>query len=180
SLLKLIIRKARVLVDAEVSCLMLRERDMYVTDRAAVYGSADVAPAEWDTRHEPASTLRVRVADHSGSKEIEGLPVPVGKGIGGLATVTGVPIWTPDYFADQRLNHDEQIDRATREEGLVAVLAVPMRVREHTVGVLCVGNRSSREFEPGEVELVCGLADHAALTVSRLIELDDAAEEMAR
>ena len=30
SLLKLIIRKARVLVDAEVSCLMLRERDMLI------------------------------------------------------------------------------------------------------------------------------------------------------
>ena len=56
-------------------------------------------------------------------------PIERGKGVGGRVLLTGQPFRTADYAKDPRITKDYLAN--TRAEGVVAELAVPIRVGEH-------------------------------------------------
>jgi GAF domain-containing protein len=121
---------------------------------------------------EDAADTYMRVTDGSISARFQALRLPMGKGLGGLVALTGAPYATSDYAADPRFRHTGEIDLGVEEEGLVAILGVPMRLGQRVIGVLFAANRSARPFAPEEVSLLGSLAAHAAVAIdtARLLE----------
>jgi GAF domain-containing protein/sugar diacid utilization regulator len=107
----------------------------------------------------------MRVTDGSVSALFQQLRLGLGEGLGGLVAQTALPYVTPDYFADERFDHTQPIDTAVQEEGLVAILGVPLTLGSRVIGVLYAANRSPRQFPPDEVALLSSFADHAAIAI---------------
>jgi len=107
----------------------------------------------------------MRVTDGSISAHFQSLRLPMGAGLGGLVAQSGTPYATADYFSDKRFRHLGDIDDGVREEGLVAILGVPLRLGSRVIGVLFAANRSARPFAREEVALLVSLGAHAAVAI---------------
>ncbi|WP_345679077.1 helix-turn-helix domain-containing protein [Yinghuangia aomiensis] len=112
-----------------------------------------------------AGDTYLRVTSGSVSPRFQRLRMAVGEGIGGLVAVRGVPFVTADYFADDSFRHTPSLDAGVRDEGLVAMLAVPLVVGDTVIGVLWASDRRARRFGPAEVALLASLAAHAAVAL---------------
>src|SRR5262249_24672227 len=77
----------------------------------------------------------------------------------------GTPYSTADYGKDPRFRHTEEIDHGVRDEGLVSILGVPLRLGPNVIGVLFAANRTERPFAREEVALLGSLAAHAAIAI---------------
>ncbi|MFI6579170.1 helix-turn-helix domain-containing protein [Nocardiopsis sp. NPDC050513] len=115
----------------------------------------------------------MRVTSGSVSAAFQRLRLGAGKGLGGLVASTALPYVTANYFADPRFTHAENIDHAVREEGLVAILGVPLKMNGRDVGVLFAANRRERPFAHSEVALLASLATHAAIAIDSANLIDD-------
>ncbi|WP_239161886.1 helix-turn-helix domain-containing protein [Acrocarpospora phusangensis] len=148
-------------LDAVLAAIVRRARQLLGTDVA--YMTLNDA--------ERGDTF-MRVTDGSISARFRGLRLAMGAGLGGLVAQSAVPYNTGDYLADERFRHTMTIDGAVREEGLVAILGVPMRLGAQVIGVLFAANRSARPFAHEEVTLLSSLAAHAAVAIdtARLLE----------
>ncbi|GAB2515302.1 helix-turn-helix domain-containing protein [Nocardiopsis aegyptia] len=145
--LQAIVERARHLLNCDVSYLTLSDPEAGGTYMRVTSGSVS------------ASFQRLRLAS--------------GKGLGGLVATTALPYVTANYFADPRFEHTENIDHAVREEGLVAILGVPLKMNGRDVGVLFAANRSERPFAHSEVALLSSLATHAAIAIDSANLIDD-------
>lgn len=148
-------------LDAVLEAIVHRSRQLLGTDIAYMTLNA---PERGDTY--------MRVTDGSISAHFKRLRLAMGSGLGGLVAQTGTPYNTADYFADERFRHTTTIDEAVEEEGLVAILGVPLRLGTQVIGVLFAANRSARPFAQEEVALLCSLAAHAAVAIdtARLLQ----------
>ncbi|MFI7597949.1 helix-turn-helix domain-containing protein [Actinoplanes sp. NPDC049681] len=156
AVLAAIVRRARELLDADVAYMTLNDEERGDTYMRVTYGSV--------------------------SARFQQLRLPLGAGLGGLVAQTAAPYVTADYAADARFQHTGEIDDAVTEEGLVAILGVPMRLGTRALGVLFAANRSARPFTREEVTLLGSLAAHAsvALDNTRLLgETRAALEELS-
>ena len=141
-----------------------------ITHRARQLLSADIT--YMTLGDEERGDTYMRVTDGSISARFQQLRLPLGGGLGGLVAESGTPYVTADYMSDERFNHLDEIDKAVLEEGLVAILGVPMRLGARVIGVLFAANRGARPFAREEVSLLCSLANHAAVAIdtARLLE----------
>jgi DNA-binding PucR family transcriptional regulator len=146
SVLTAIVRRARQLLGTDVSYLTLHD----------------------DVRGD----TYVRVTDGSVSARFQSLRLPMGTGLGGLVAQTSAPYSTPSYFTDRRFRHADDVDAGVAEEGLVAILGVPLIRGSRVIGVLFASDRSERPFERSEIALLSSLAAHAAIALdnARLLE----------
>jgi hypothetical protein len=110
----------------------------------------------------------MRVTDGSTSAAFRRVRLAMGAGLGGLVAQTAEPYFTADYFTDDRFRYVGDIDTAVREEGLVAILGVPMRLAGRVIGVLFAAHRSPRPFAREEVALLGSLAAHAAVAIDNM------------
>ncbi|MFI7618067.1 helix-turn-helix domain-containing protein [Nonomuraea terrae] len=158
-------------LDAVLEAIVHRARQLLATDIAYM------------TLHDPErGDTYMRVTDGSISAKFRALRLAMGAGLGGLVAQTAVPYATADYFADARFRHKDDIDEAVHEEGLVAILGVPLRLGQRVIGVLMAANRSARPFHQEEVSLLASLAAHAAVAIdnARLLqETRNALEELS-
>ncbi|WP_344110984.1 helix-turn-helix domain-containing protein [Nocardioides humi] len=115
-------------------------------------------------RHDDGS-LRIESADGSMGSALRGQVLSEGQGLGGQVVSTGRPMWSESYLADERLARGESLERAARSEQLEGILGVPLQVGGETIGVLLAAERRSRRFLEQEVELLAGLAAHAAVAL---------------
>jgi DNA-binding PucR family transcriptional regulator len=171
------------LVDTVGDLATLRELDAVleaIVRRARKLLDADIA---YMTLHDPErGDTYMRVTDGSVSARFQQLRLPMGTGLGGLVAQTASPYVTPDYLNDARFRHSQEINDAVAEEGLVAILGVPMRLGARVVGVLFAANRTARPFTRQEVTLLGSLAAHAAVALdnTRLLgETRAALEELS-
>jgi hypothetical protein len=139
AVLRAIVHRARTLLGADVSYLTLND------------------PERGDTY--------MRITDGSVAASFQQLRLPAGAGLGGLVAVSGTPYSTPDYGSDERFQHTSEIDHGVRDEGLVAILGVPLRLGSAVIGVLFAANRTARPFAREEVALLGSLAAHAAIAI---------------
>jgi len=139
AVLEAIVRRARKLLAADVTYMTLQDEE-----RGDTY---------------------MRVTDGSVSARFQHLRLPIGAGLGGLVAQTATPYVTADYLEDMRFRHTSEIDTAVVEEGIVAILGVPMRLGNAIVGVLFAANRSARPFSREEVMLLSSLGSHAAVAI---------------
>jgi GAF domain-containing protein/sugar diacid utilization regulator len=146
AVLNAIVRRVRTLLHTDVAYLTLIDPDRGDTYMRATAGSVS------------ASFQRVRLA--------------MGAGLGGLVADTSTPYATEDYAADQRFKHVDDVDSAVDDEGLVAILGVPLLLGPQVLGVLFAADRSRRPFGRDEISLLCSLAAHAAIAIdgARLLE----------
>ncbi|WP_062346649.1 helix-turn-helix domain-containing protein [Herbidospora yilanensis] len=114
----------------------------------------------------------MRVTDGVISARFRSVRLPLGAGLGGLVAQTGEGYATSDYFADERFRHTITIDDAVTEEGLVAILGVPLRLGGQVIGVLFAADRGARPFAREEIALLSSLAAHASVAIdtARLLE----------
>ncbi|WP_370944106.1 helix-turn-helix domain-containing protein [Amycolatopsis sp. cg5] len=139
AVLKSIVHRARMLLGADLSYLSLND------------------PVVGDTY--------MRVTDGSISPLFQRVRLGMGEGLGGVVATGARHYATADYFADKRFNHTGPIDAAVRDEGLVAIVGVPLTLENRVIGVLYAADRAAREFTPDEVALLSSLADHAAIAI---------------
>jgi GAF domain-containing protein len=146
AVLEAIVRRARKLLGTDVTYMTLRDEE-----RGDTY---------------------MRVTDGSVSARFQHLRLPMGAGLGGLVAQTATPYVTATYPGDGRFRHTTEIDTAVAEEGIAAILGVPLRVGSRIVGVLFAANRSARPFSREEITLLGSLAAHAAVAIdnARLLE----------
>ncbi|MER6946329.1 GAF domain-containing protein [Nonomuraea sp. NPDC000554] len=158
-------------LDAVLEAIVHRARQLLATDTAYL------------TLHDPArGDTYMQVTDGSISAKFRALRLAMGAGLGGLVAQTATPYSTADYFADARFRHKSHIDEAVEEEGLVAILGVPLRLGQRVIGVLFAANRSARPFHQEEVSLLASLAAHASVAIdnARLLqETRNALEELS-
>ena len=134
---------------------------------------------------EQAGDTYMRVTDGSVSPLFQGLRVPLGKGLGGMVAQTSHPYATPGYQVDERFDHTGTIDAGVQDEGLVAILGVPLLLGSSTreggkvIGVLFAADRTARMFSPDEVALLCSLAAHAAIAIDTARAMADTRSAMA-
>jgi hypothetical protein len=144
----------------------LRDLDAVLTaivHRARTLLSADVA--YMTLNDESHGDTYMRVTDGSISARFQALRLPMGAGLGGLVAQTGSPYVTANYGEDKRFRHTGEIDAGVSEEGLVAILGVPLRLGSRIIGVLYSANRSARPFAREEVSLLVSLAANAAVAI---------------
>ena len=116
--------------------------------------------------------VRMRVATGARTPGFMDIVLPLGAGLGGVVARDVQPIYTSDYLNDPRFEHDPQVDRAVRLEGIRSILGVPLTGRTGDIGVLYVANRWVNTFTDANVELLSALGHHAALALenARLYE----------
>ncbi|MFQ5342853.1 MAG: GAF domain-containing protein, partial [Anaerolineae bacterium] len=103
--------------------------------------------------------LRLWVTQHPR----EGIPeeVAIGEGLMGHVAATGETLIIPDVTRDPWA---AKSDWAV-SHGLVSMLAVPLQVRERTIGVLACYTDAPREFSPDDITLFSTLANQTALAI---------------
>ncbi|MCX4749510.1 helix-turn-helix domain-containing protein [Kitasatospora sp. NBC_01287] len=126
-----------------------------------------------------AGDTYMRVTDGSVSPLFQHLRLSLGDGLGGLVAQSARPYATADYRADQRFRHTGRIDAGVLEEGLVAILGVPLLLGDTVVGVLFAADRAPRAFTPDQVALLCSLAAHAAVALDTAKALADSRAALA-
>ncbi|MFL6112337.1 MAG: helix-turn-helix domain-containing protein [Catenulispora sp.] len=146
AVLKAIVSRAHTLIGADVTYLTLDD-----PERADTY---------------------MRVTHGSVSARFQSLRLPMGAGLGGLVAQTAKPYATSDYPQDARFRHTTEIDDAVGEEGLIAILGVPLTLGSRVIGVLFAANRTARPFARHEITLLSSLAAHAAVAIdsARLLQ----------
>jgi len=94
-------------------------------------------------------------------------PLRAGEGIAGLVAQAGQTLVVDDVRRDARYSHPE----VARQEGLVSLLCVPLRVRERVIGTLSGYTGAPHSFAPEEIGLFQTLANQTALAIenSRLV-----------
>ncbi|MGW8692530.1 helix-turn-helix domain-containing protein, partial [[Kitasatospora] papulosa] len=113
------------------------------------------------------------------------LRLELGEALGGLFAQTPSPYATPDYRTDERFRHTRNINAGVLDEGLVAILGVPLLLGSSrggtgkVIGVLFAADRAARVFSPDEVALLCSLAAHAAIAIDTARALDDTRTALA-
>ncbi|MDD6792570.1 MAG: GAF domain-containing protein, partial [Thermobifida fusca] len=148
-----------------------------IVDRARHLLNTDVA---YLTLSDPErGDTYMRVTSGSVSARFQQLRLGHGEGLGGLVAQTALPYVTANYFADTRFQHTEHIDAGVREEGLVAILGVPLQLNGRVIGVLFAANRRERPFSHAEVALLSSLATHAAIAIDNANLIDDTRRALA-
>ncbi|MGW7436985.1 helix-turn-helix domain-containing protein [Streptomyces sp. NPDC054849] len=141
-----------------------------ITHRAKLLLGTDVTYLSLND--DEAGDTYMRVTDGCVSAAFQQVRLGMGEGLGGLVAETARPYTTGDYGDDPRFKHTTTIDSAVTEEGLRAILGVPLRVGTRVIGVLYAADRTARTFTPDEIALLSSLADHAAIAIdsARLLE----------
>ncbi|MGW7381298.1 helix-turn-helix domain-containing protein [Streptomyces sp. NPDC054794] len=141
-------------LDAVLQAIVQRARSLLGTDIA--YLSLN-DPVRGDTY--------MRVTEGSVAARFQQLRLGMGEGLGGLVAQTARPYVTDDYFKDDRFQHTLSIDAGVRDEGLVAILGVPLMLGPHVIGVLFAADRRARVFEREQIALLGSFAALAAAAI---------------
>ena len=112
-----------------------------------------------------ADRLRIEVVDGAMGSAMRGIELESGQGLGGRVLATGRPLSSERYLADTGFPHEEGTDAAALSEQLGGILGVPLVAGDDTLGVLLAADRRPRAFGDRDVELLAGLAAHAALAL---------------
>lgn len=143
----------------------LRDPDKVLTAivrRARALLVSDVAYITLIDKADEVTTMRVEVGMQTSA--LREMRLEHGTGVSGMVAKTGEAFWTADYLNDRRIVH--VIDDIVAEEGLSAVLGVPLVLGNQVLGVLFAADRRSRVFAPDEVALLTSLGNHAAIALN--------------
>jgi signal transduction histidine kinase/HAMP domain-containing protein len=134
--LRLIVERARALLQAEVCLLALRQ------------GASDTFAFQARSGMLPEAPI--------------GVSFRPGEGLSGRVVKTATPMIANDYC--QEYPHSPFLE-AVKAAGVRSAVAVPLKVRGMVIGVLVVTGGSPHQFRPEDQQLLSTLADHAAIAI---------------
>lgn len=146
-----------------------------ITRRARRLLTFDMA---WVSLDRPDGTGYVRTSEGETTDLNIGLEPGAGHGLGTMAQARRAPVWSADYLNDDTVPHGPGMDAVVRAEGLHAIIAVPLRHGETTLGALYGADRAVRRFTPDEIGLLFSLADLAAVAIEKARLLEQTREEV--
>jgi sugar diacid utilization regulator len=145
------------------SRLDLGELLVAIVSRARNLLGSDVA---WlSTYDADADEFHVLVADGALSQGPAAMVARRDRGAAGLVMSTRLPFTTPDYLHDKRFAHDAKLDDTFREEGIAALVGVPLIWEGDVIGLLFVADRYHRMHTAQSTSILCTLATHAAVAL---------------
>ncbi|AOF85913.1 GAF domain protein [Hydrogenophaga sp. RAC07] len=99
-----------------------------------------------------------------------------GRGLGIVSVVvkTRLPFTTADYLHDTRFPHDPQLDATFRDEGIAAVVGVPLLWEDEVIGLLFVADRFHRTHTAQNISILSTLATHAAVAIKNAMAFEQA------
>jgi hypothetical protein len=121
-------------------------------------------------------SLRIRYFDGTLGPNFREVRLSLTAGLAGRIASTGRASWTSDYLGDPTIEHQAEADQLAGDEQLRSILGVPLHARGEVLGVLFAAERSQRPFTESEVNLLAGLASHAAIAMenARLFDAERA------
>ncbi|WP_447924918.1 helix-turn-helix domain-containing protein [Georgenia muralis] len=149
-------------VDAVLHAIVSRSRDLLHSD-VAYLSLMDAA----------AGDTYMRVTVGCTSELFRAVRLSLGAGLGGMVAQTGTAYATSAYFEDHRIDHTATIDAAVADEGLSAILGVPLVLGGQLIGVLYAAHRSVRPFAAAEIALLTSFAAHAAIALDKARALSE-------
>lgn len=152
AVLRAIVHRARTLLAADLSYIALHDPD--------------------------AGDTYMRVTDGSVSARFQQLRLGMGEGLGGLVAETALPYTSTDYQVDSRFRHTQLIDAAVVEEGVHGIVGVPLRLGDNVIGVLWAADRAPRTFAPDDIAMLVSLANHAAVAIESVRQLEATARTL--
>ncbi len=156
-----IVEESRRLLDSDGAHLTFMADDHSHLTPAVLMGASDDATEAW----------------------MLSLKFPLHGGINGLAAARREVVWTEDYLTDPRIPHEPDDQDVAGRLGIRGMAAAPLRsLGGEVIGTLAISYREPRIIAPDELDLLQGLADHAAIALanSRLLERVGASEERYR
>ncbi|MBI2467446.1 MAG: GAF domain-containing protein [Candidatus Rokubacteria bacterium] len=108
--------------------------------------------------------IRMTAGVGLGNEAFRNVVIWPGQGTGGQVLLRGEPFWTADYLNDPRISRD--FAEAAAGAGLVAELALPVRLRDETVGVLWASYERPVQITDDDVGLATNLAQVVAVAVA--------------
>jgi diguanylate cyclase (GGDEF)-like protein len=107
--------------------------------------------------------LYFQIATGKGAEALKDVRIKLGQGLAGWVAQTGEVVVVPDTSKDSRFF--AQVDARTKMETR-SIVAVPVRFRDHCLGVIelinCIGPEG---FSPRDLALLEALADYAAIAI---------------
>jgi two-component sensor histidine kinase len=140
-ILRLLVEMAARVFDAPLCTVMLLDGGELV-----LAASHPASHPEGQHQHRPRQTLRA------------------GQGISGCAAESGQPVASPDLATDRRF-HAHELPAGPYTPHVRSALAVPLRVRDRTLGVVSCYTDRRHEFRQAEVNLLQTLANQTALAI---------------
>ena len=159
-----------------------------IVARARNLLGSDVA---WLTIYDAqAEEFRVLVVDGALSQKTSFMVARRDRGVVSIVMSTRLPFTTPDYLHDRRIVHDPALDDTFREEGIAALVGVPLMTGGEVVGLLFVADRYHRTHTAQTTSILSTLATYAAVALKNahdferanaaLMRADQARDELER
>lgn len=125
--------------------------------------------------------FRVLVADGAMRRSTTQMVAHRDRGVASVVMSSRLPFTTSDYLQDPRFSHDGTLDDTFREEGIVALVGVPLIWDSEVTGLLFVADRYQRMHTAQSISILCTLGTHAAVALrnARDFERANAALEQA-
>ncbi|RYF61809.1 MAG: GAF domain-containing protein [Comamonadaceae bacterium] len=95
-------------------------------------------------------------------------------GIVGLVKATRRPFTTQDYLHDTRFTHHASVDTTFRDEGVNAIVGVPLLWEDEVIGLLFVGDRHHRTHSAHDITILSTLSTHAAVAIKNARAFEEA------
>ncbi|MZD07667.1 GAF domain-containing protein, partial [Streptomyces sp. SID5785] len=155
-------------LDSVLQAIVQRARSLLGTDVAYL------------TLHDPErGDTYMRVTEGSVAARFQQLRLGMGEGLGGLVAQTARPYVTDDYSQDIRFQHTRTIDAGVGDEGLMAILGVPLMLGPQVIGVLFAADRRARVFEREQIALLGSFAALAAAAIDTANLLTETRQALA-
>jgi GAF domain-containing protein len=117
----------------------------------------------YDAEHDEFRTL---VTDGAIAESTTKMTLARNLGVAGVVMSTCLPFSTPDYLHDARFPHGPEMDDTFRDEGIAALVGVPLLCDGKVLGLLFVADRYHRTHTALNISILCTLATHAAVAIN--------------
>lgn len=133
----------------------------------------------WVTLIDGSGSIRVGAGDGAISELNDAPHAPTWNSPTTMGMVGRAPVWTSDYLKDEAIRGLSHTDFVVSQEELRALIAVPLRVGDRTIGVLYGGDRVVRAFTADEVAMMTSVGDYVSSAVERAQARDKARTRLA-
>lgn len=134
-----------------------------ITERGRSLLGSDLA---WVAGVDPHDqTLRALAYSGVFASDFSERQTPITGGVAGHVLKTRSSFSTHHYMGDARFQHTSSSDGMIYGENLVSLVAVPLLSGTQVIGILLVGDRYTRHYQPREINILSTLAAHASVAV---------------
>jgi len=110
---------------------------------------------------EDKSKLLIRAGHNLSDEYMRKGPLEMGEGVGGYVAEHAEPVAIGDIRKDKRVDYNEFL----KNEGLIALLSVPIKSKIRVIGLISVYKKSPHEFEQNDIDLLSAFANHVSVAI---------------